>query len=101
MNWLGAGASAGAGATGVFLAMRWLLEYFAGRLDRRENRLDEQTQKMFDRLSGEVDRLTDRVTVAERSLAECKAQHAASERRVAQLERQIEHARSEGWGATT
>lgn len=78
----GAGVSGGAG----FFALKWLVEYFGGRMDKRAAALDAGTQRLMERLEARVDELTNRVTTVEKELAECQSKHAESEAKAARLE---------------
>lgn len=78
----GVGVSGGAG----FFALKWLVEYFGGRMDKRAAALDAGTQRLMERLEARVDELTKRVTTVEKELAECQSKHAESEAKAARLE---------------
>lgn len=78
----GVGVSGGAG----FFALKWLVEYFGGRMDKRAAALDAGTQRLMERLEARVDELTKRVTTVEKELADCQSKHAESEAKAARLE---------------
>lgn len=89
VNWLdhlasatGFGISGGAG----FFTLKWVFEYFGGRMDKRAAALDAGTQRLMERLEARVDELTKRVTTVERELADCQSKHAESEAKAARLE---------------
>jgi hypothetical protein len=89
MNWLesiasltGLGASTGFG----FYMIKWLVEYFGGRMDKRTAALDAGTDRLMKLLEARVDELTKRVSTVERELAECQSKHAESEAKAARLE---------------
>lgn len=91
INWgfwelVAASGSAGACFGFAFLTIRWLATFIAGRMDKKEDRLDRSTALLLDRLEGQVASLTKRVEKAEAALAECKEQHAESSARVLHLE---------------
>lgn len=91
INWglwelLAASGTAGAGFGFAFLVIRWLATFIAGRMDKKEDRLDRSTAALLDRLEGEIEALTKRVEKAEAALTECKEQHAESSARVLHLE---------------
>lgn len=89
MTWVDNVASASAvsvsGGAGFF-ALKWLVEYFGGRMDKRAAALDAGTQRLMERLEARVDELTKRVTTVEKELADCQTKHAESEAKAARLE---------------
>lgn len=89
MTWVDNLASASAvsvsGGAGFF-ALKWLVEYFGGRMDKRAAALDAGTQRLMERLEARVDELTKRVTTVEKELADCQTKHAESEAKAARLE---------------
>lgn len=81
-GWLGAGAAAG----GSFGVIKWVLEFVAGRIDKRTAALDADTRFVIDNLKSEVTRLSQRVDAVEEDLVECTRKHAAAEARALHLE---------------
>ena len=65
----------GASGGGGFFAIKWFAEFIGGRLNRREDRLDNQTRQTIADLRNEVNELRERCAVTERRLEECKDQH--------------------------
>lgn len=89
MSWVDTLASAsgvGGGFAASFFALKWLVEYFGGRMDKRAAALDAGTQRLMERLEARVDELTKRVQTVERELADCQTKHAESEAKAARLE---------------
>lgn len=80
--WLGLGAGAGGG----FFAIRWLLEYFAGRLDKRTIQIDQATERLIQSLEDRIIGLVERLAKIESDLDECKHRHAESDAKVLKLE---------------
>lgn len=100
-------AVAGAGAGGTFgltfVAVRWCANFIAGRLDRKEDRLDADMAGLIDGLKERVDALTtserelrQELTASreefrayqretDEQLRECRRKHAESEAEVMQL----------------
>lgn len=76
----------GAGGGGGFFAIKWLFEWVAGRLDRREAHLDASTAKLIQGLEHRLKSVTDRLDEVERLLRECQKMHATSEAQVLRLE---------------
>lgn len=80
---LAIGGASGGASLGVAL---FLLNSFGkllfARIDKREDRLDAGQDKLFTRMQAQIDRL-------EELLADCKANHADSEKRVACLEMKV------------
>lgn len=76
----------GGGAGGGFLAVKWLIEWVAGRLDKREARIDAGTDKLIQALERQVDALSKRLEAVESSLADCQLKHAESEATVLRLQ---------------
>ncbi|MFC0204741.1 hypothetical protein [Novosphingobium soli] len=88
-GWLGAGFAAGGG----FGVIKWAMEFFAGRLDKRQAVLDADTRFVIDQLRAELARVSSRLDHAEGEiqdlrgqLAECQAKHAEAEARAMRLE---------------
>jgi hypothetical protein len=74
------------GSAGVaFWAIRWFFEWMGGRMDQRQALIDNKTDLLIERLERRVDNLTDRLTVAEKDLLECKKLHLESEAELASL----------------
>lgn len=75
-----AGGSAGGLSLGIVLVVaRWTANFIAGRIDKREARLDTGTQRLIvglqeevDRLSGECTTLRERVSATEEEHAQCR-----------------------------
>lgn len=84
-GWLGAGFTAGGG----FAVIKWGLEFFAGRLDKRAAALDGDTRFLFEGLKAQVTLLTDRVVSAESALRACQDRHSESEARELDLQRRL------------
>lgn len=84
-GWLGAGLTAGGG----FAAVKWCLEFFAGRLDKRAAALDGDTRFLFEGLKAQVTLLTDRIVSAESDLRACQERHSESEARELDLQRRL------------
>lgn len=82
---VGALAAMGGGAGGGFLAVKWLIEWMAGRLDKREARIDAGTDKLIQGLERQIEGLTRRLEAVEKSLADCQVKHAESEAEVLKL----------------
>lgn len=85
------GAAAGGGGMGFYIT-RWLFEFFAGRVDKRdalrdakERKLDEATERLLKRLETEVNDLRARVDQVESELTECRKQHAEANAEVLNL----------------
>ncbi len=76
----------GGGAGGGFLAVKWLIEWVAGRLDKREARIDAGTDKLIQALERQVGALSKRLEAVENSLADCQRKHAESEATVLRLQ---------------
>jgi hypothetical protein len=76
----------GGGAGGGFLAVKWLIEWVAGRLDKREARIDAGTDKLIQALERQVEALSKRLEAVENSLADCQRKHAESEATVLRLQ---------------
>lgn len=86
------------GGTGVGIAvglqfMKWLLMFFAGRLDKQQEHLDAGMQALLAGLRTEIDRMKaeaiqDRKETAaiREELRECEKKHADSEAKVTRLE---------------
>lgn len=85
---LGLGAGGGVG----FFFVKWLFEFFGGRMDKRADRLDAGTDKLIAQLQGQVEALLERekqhvarLEKVEDELAECKRRHAESDAEVMRL----------------
>lgn len=93
VEWGAGGLSVG---LGIYLArlvgsgIRWLWESVTGRLDKQQQHNDEVAQRQFERLEGEIEKLTVRVTKAETALLECTKKHAESEAHVLRLEAMLQ-----------
>lgn len=84
----GLGAGGGIG----FFFVKWLFEWFGGRMDKRADRLDAGTDKLIGLLQDQVAsliergaRLEARLEKVEGDLAECKKRHAESDAEVMRL----------------
>lgn len=91
--WVGLGAGGGAG----FYMLKWLIEWFTGRVDKREasldsgvQRLDAATQRLIENLQRRLDDVTERLSLVEDELAECRTQHATAEAKVMRLEATVQ-----------
>lgn len=87
-----AGGSAGGMFGLVFVFVRWTANFIAGRMDRREARLDAGMIGLIDGLKAEIARLSGeckdlRTAVAKHGdeLTECRKKHAESEAEVMKL----------------
>lgn len=87
---LGGLAALGGSAAGGFAIVKWFMEWIAGRLDKREARIDAGTDRLIKAMSEQVDKLTTRLETVEESLAECKRLHAKSEAEVLRLTALVE-----------
>jgi len=76
----------GVGGSAGFFALKWVFEYFGGRMDKRAAALDAGTERLLERLEKRVDELTKRVSTVEQELADCQKKHAESEAKAARLE---------------
>lgn len=97
INWgfwelLAASGSAGAGFGFMFLVIRWLANFIAGRMDKKEEHLDAATKRLFDGMEQQIEGLRseckdlrERVSEHGRELADCRRKHAESEAEVMQL----------------
>lgn len=85
MESIGTVAALGAGGGGGFFMVKWLFEYFAGRHDAREQRIDGGTDKLIERLERRVEALTARLDKVESDLSDCKRKHAESDAEVLRL----------------
>ena len=84
-GWLGAGFAAGGG----FGVIKWALEFFVGRLDKRAAALDGDTRFLFEGLKAQVTLLTERVISTEADLRHCNERHTESEARELDLQRRL------------
>lgn len=75
----------GAGGGGGFFAVKWLVEAFFGRIDRREARLDASADKIIARLERQIEQLSARLDQAEEKLRECQEQHLHAEAKIARM----------------
>lgn len=82
----------GFGGGGGFYAIRWIAEWVAGRLDKREAKIDAATDQLIkrmaaqiDTLGGETNDLRTRLGEVEADLRECHRKHAAAESEVMKL----------------
>lgn len=80
-TWLLGGASAGGG----FAAIRWFLEYMAGRYDKREALIEVGTEKLIRHLEEQVARLLLRLTAVEDDHENCLKRHAELQEEVSRL----------------
>lgn len=88
MNWLDfipAWTAGGVGAGGGFFAIKWLVEYVGGRLDKREAALDAQTQELIDNLRIDLNTLRSRLDDVDAELRECRKQHTEASFEIARL----------------
>lgn len=82
---IGAVATLGASGGGGFFAVKWFAEWIAGRLDKREARLDDASTKLITGLEHRIETLTNRLDAVETMLAECQKMHAKSDAEVMKL----------------
>ncbi|WP_416463180.1 hypothetical protein [Sphingomonas sp. VDB2] len=82
---IGAVATLGASGGGGFFAVKWFAEWMAGRLDKREARLDDAATKLISGLEHRIETLTNRLDAVETMLAECQKMHAKSDAEVMKL----------------
>ncbi len=87
-----AGVSGGLTVTVTLVALRWVITLVAGRLDKREARLDVGTQRLIDGMEAQIEALTKRLMVVterlddvEDELRQCKTRHAESDAEVTRL----------------
>jgi len=73
-----------------FLFVRWLADFIAGRVDRKEARVDAGMRELLDDLRQEIDRLKEECVAMRAALAECERKHAESEARVLGLEAEMQ-----------
>lgn len=66
--------------------IRWLIEFFTGRQDKRQEHIDSVTKELIEALRVEIGGLRERVAAAEKSLLECQKRHSESEAKVVRLE---------------
>lgn len=79
-------ATAGLGAGGGFVFIKWLFEFFAARWDKKEAIIDGGMKELVDELKEQIAGLKEdgrdlraRLKVVEDDLAECKRMHSESE----------------------
>jgi Mg2+ and Co2+ transporter CorA len=86
------GLSIGAGIVITRLLGRgiaWLMVFFTGRHDKREEHLDAATREIIEALRDDVRGLRERVSAAETALLECQRKHAETERKNAESEAKV------------
>jgi hypothetical protein len=76
---------AGSGVGFSFLMVRWLANFIAGRVDRKEDRVDAGMRRLLEDLQGEVGRLKEECASLREGLADCHRKHFDSEEEVARL----------------
>ena len=81
----GSVAALGGGAGGGFFIVKWFVEMIAGRLDKREARLDAGADKLIGALEKRIETLTQRLDAVEHLLADCQRLHSKSEAEVMRL----------------
>lgn len=81
----GGGAAVAAGGGTAFYAVRWVVEWMAGRQDKREARLDAGTDKLISGLERQLAAALTRLEAVEKGLAECQRKHAESDAEVLRL----------------
>lgn len=93
LGWVGLGAGGGAS----FFTLKWFIDWLGGRVDKREatldagvQRLDVATQRLIENLQKRLDDVTDRMSVVEHELAECRTQHATAAAEVMQLRAMVQ-----------
>lgn len=69
-----------------FLVVRWFASFIAGRMDKRQEHLDEATRELINGLRTDVKELREWRSRAEAELIECERKHSQSEAKVARLE---------------
>lgn len=62
---------AGAGFSLGFVAVRWVANFIAGRIDKKADRVDTATQYLIGQLTGQVETLLARCTQIEEHHAHC------------------------------
>ena len=87
---LGSVAALGGGAGGGFFVVKWFVEWIAGRLDKREARIDAGSDRLIAGLENRIETLTMRLDAVERMLADCQKMHAKSEAEVLRLSALVE-----------
>jgi hypothetical protein len=87
---LGGVAALGGSAGGGFFIVKWFVEWIAGRLDKREARLDAGADKLIDALEKRIETLTSRLDAVEHMLADCQRMHSKSEAEVLRLTALVE-----------
>jgi chromosome segregation ATPase len=80
-----AGGTAGGSFGLVFVSVRWAANFFAGRLDKRQDHIDVATKELIDGLRRDVSDLRSRVASTEEQLRECQKQHADARKEVMEL----------------
>lgn len=86
----GSVAALGGGAGGGFFIVKWFVEMIAGRLDKREARLDAGADKLIGALEKRIETLTVRLDAVEHLLADCQRMHSKSEAEVLRLTALVE-----------
>ncbi len=76
-----AGAGAGAGAS--FFMLKWAVELFFGRVDKREAAVASGTITLIAHLQTQINSLTERLEKAETELADCRDAHAIDQEELA------------------
>jgi len=76
----------GGGTGGGYIALKTVVQFFGGRLDKREAAVDAGSERLNKRLEDRLDKVEGRLDVAERELALCERKHALSEVKAARLE---------------
>lgn len=96
-KWAATGATTGGGFAALFYGVRWLIEYFAGRMDKKADRLDADIRFVIDQLRAELKRVHEeheedrrRLDEAFRRLDKCQEQHAEAKAEVMQLRAMIQ-----------
>lgn len=87
---LGGVAALGGSAGGGFFIVKWFVEWIAGRLDKREARLDAGADKLIGALEKRIETLTSRLDAVEHMLADCQRMHSKSEAEVLRLTALVE-----------
>lgn len=87
---LGGVAALGGSAGGGFFIVKWFVEWIAGRLDKREARIDAGADKLIGALEKRIETLTARLDAVEHMLADCQRMHSKSEAEVLRLTALVE-----------